>query len=113
MGGRASKAAEYPDEFCRAICRGVANQTRYDLSGKVCTGSLDSLSLKSLLDPDSFQFPAHWIDSIQEPEGTAHKFLVTDTAVEEEVLGAFRVRHNDGADLLKIEMSSFVEKYSG
>ena len=56
MGGRASKAAEYPDELCRAICRGLANQKRYDLSGKVCTGNLDYLSVAS-------QFPAHWIDS--------------------------------------------------
>ena len=103
MGGRASKAAEYPDELCRAICRGLANQKRYDLSGKVCTGSLDSLSLMSLLEPIDSQFPAHWIDSKHEPEGTAHEFLATDTAVEEEALGAFKVGHNDGADLLKIE----------
>ena len=26
MAGRASKAAEYPDELCRAICRGLTNQ---------------------------------------------------------------------------------------
>ena len=53
------------------------------------------------------------IDNKHEPEGTAHEFLVTDTAVEEEALGAFKVGHNDGADLLKVEMSSLVEKYFG
>ena len=92
---------------------GLANQKRYDLSGKVCTGSLDSLSLKSLLEPDSSQFPAHSIDCRHEAEGTAHEFLVTGTAVEEKTLEAFRVGHDDGADLLKAEMSSLVEKYSG
>jgi hypothetical protein len=101
MGGRASKAAEYPDELCRAICRGLANQKRYDLSGKVCTGSLDYLLLMSLLEPIDSLLPAHWIDSKHEPEGTAHEFLVTDTAVEEEALGAFKVGHIDGADILK------------
>ena len=113
MGGRASKAAEFPDALYRATCRALSNQEMYDLSGKVCTGTLDSLSLKSLLEPDSFQFPAHWIDSQHEPEGTAHELLVTDSAVEEEALGAFRVGHNDGADLLKAETSSLAEKYSG
>ena len=112
-GGRASKEAGYPDELCRAICRGIANEKRYDLSGKVCTGSLDSLSLKSLLEPGTFQFPAHWIDSMHAPEGSAHEFLATDTVVEEEALGAFRVGHNDGADLLRAEMSNLVAKYSG
>ena len=78
----------------------------YDLSGKICTGSLDSLSLKSLLGLGGSQFPAHFIDCKHEPEGTAHEFLATDTAVEEEALGAFRVGHNDGADILKAEMST-------
>ena len=113
MGGRASKTAEHPDELCRAICRGFANQKTYDLSGKVCTGNLDYLSLMSLLEPVDSQFPAQWIDNKHEPEGTAHRFLATDTAAEEEALEAFKVGHNDGADLLSIEMSSLVEKYSG
>ena len=68
MGGRASKTAEYRDALCRASCRGLANHERSELSSKVCIGSLDSLSLKSLLEPDSSQFPAHWIDSRHEPE---------------------------------------------
>ena len=106
MGGRASKVAEYPDALCRSICRGLANQKRYDVSGMVCTGSLNSLSLKSLLEPDSSRFPAHWIDSKHEPDGTAHKFLVTGAAFEEEAIGAFKVGHNDGADLLRIETNS-------
>ena len=63
MGGRASKAAEYPDELCRVISRGLANQKRCDLSGKVCTGNLDSLSLMLLLELVDSQFPANWIDS--------------------------------------------------
>ena len=113
MGGRASKAAEYPDQLCRAICRGIANQKRYDQSGKVCTGNLDSLTLKSLLEPEGSQFPAHWIDTKHEPEGTAHEFLVTDAAVEEEEFGAFKVGRNDGAELLKAEMCSLIERHSG
>ena len=98
MGGRASKAAEYPDELCRAICRGISNPKRYDLSGGVCTGSIDSLALKSLVEPDDFQFPKHWIDNSHEPDGTAHERLVIDAPVEEETLGAFKVGHNTGAD---------------
>ena len=86
---------------------------RYDLSGKVCSGNPDYLSLMSLLEPVDSQFPTHWIDNKHEPEGTAHEFLVIDSAAEEEALGVFKVGHNDGADLLRIEMSSLVEKFSG
>ena len=66
MGGRAFKAAEYPDELCRAICRGPASQKQYDLSGRVFTGSLDSVSPRSLVELEGSQFPAHWIDSRHE-----------------------------------------------
>ena len=33
VGGRASKAYEYPDGLCKAICRGLARQNNYDVSG--------------------------------------------------------------------------------
>ena len=51
VGGRAAKAQEYPDKLCRAICRGLANQTRYDEGGKVCTGGVGINALMSLLSP--------------------------------------------------------------
>ena len=47
VGGRASKAQEYPDKLCRAIGRGLANQKRYDEAGVVCTGGLSLNSLKA------------------------------------------------------------------
>ena len=50
MGGRASKAQEYPEDLCKAICRGLANQKRYDESGRVCTGNLDVEALSSLVE---------------------------------------------------------------
>ena len=49
MGGRASNAAEYPDVLCRAICRGLANQKKYDASGRVCTGNVDAETPSSLI----------------------------------------------------------------
>ena len=49
VGGRASKAQEYPDELCRAICRGLANQKRYDETGRVCTGRVGLDSLKAIV----------------------------------------------------------------
>ena len=113
MGGRASKAAEYPDELCRAICLGIANQQRYDLSGRVCTGSLDSMSLTSLVEPEVSDFPEHWIDSKHGPDGTAHELLGIDAPVEEETLGACKIRLNVGADVLEAEMDSLVGTYSG
>ena len=82
MRGRASKPAEYPDELCRAICRGIANQKRYDLSGRVCTGSSDSISLKPLCGQEGFQFPEHGDYSKRKPDGTAHELLVIDAPVE-------------------------------
>ena len=36
VGGWASKAQEYSYELCRAMCRGLAKQKRYDRSGKAC-----------------------------------------------------------------------------
>ena len=35
MGGRAARAAEYPDELCEVFCRGIANQLMYDRTGRV------------------------------------------------------------------------------
>ena len=47
VSGRGKKAAEYPDKLCRAICRGLANQTRYDASSKVCTGGVSASASQS------------------------------------------------------------------
>ena len=49
MGGRAAKAAEYPDDLCAAMCRGLANQKRYDKSGRVCTGVIGAAALQSFV----------------------------------------------------------------
>ena len=49
MGGRAAKAAKYPDDLRKAICRGLVNQQKYDRSHRVCTGGLSAGSLSSLL----------------------------------------------------------------
>ena len=49
MGGRAAKAAEYPHDSCKPICRGIVDQQRYDRSRRVCTGGLNADSLSSLL----------------------------------------------------------------
>ena len=73
MGGRGAKAAEYPDALCKAICRGLANQKRYDASGKVCTGPVTANVLQSLMtmiQPGVSEFPEHWRDSKHEPDGT-------------------------------------------
>ena len=35
VGGRAAKAAEYPDELCSAFCSGLAGQLAYDRSHRV------------------------------------------------------------------------------
>ena len=40
--GRASKASEYPDGLCRAICCGLARQKKYDVSGNSCSSVLFS-----------------------------------------------------------------------
>ena len=40
VGGRASRAAEYPDQLCEAMCRGLVNQLKYDRSGRICVSSV-------------------------------------------------------------------------
>jgi hypothetical protein len=47
IAGKASKAQEYLDGLCRAICRGLANQKRYDEGGQISSGRLgiDALAL--------------------------------------------------------------------
>ena len=81
MGGRASKAQEYTNELCHAICRGLANQKRYDRSGKVCSGIVAAETLKSMISliaqrPEGGgEYPSHWKDEKHEADGTAHNFL--------------------------------------
>ena len=48
VGGRAAKAAEYPDDLCEAFGRGLAGQIAYDRSHRVCTGVLSAPALRSL-----------------------------------------------------------------
>ena len=40
IGGRGAAAAIYPVKLCRAICRGIANQKRYDAAHRVCSGAM-------------------------------------------------------------------------
>ena len=49
VGGRASTAAEYPDELCRAICLGLARQKKYDESGKSCSIVVNKGQLMNLV----------------------------------------------------------------
>ena len=51
VGGRATKSQEYPDGLCHAICRGLANQKRYDEGRKVCIGGVGMNIRMSLLNP--------------------------------------------------------------
>ena len=44
MGGRAARAAEYPDELCEPFCRGIANQLMYDRTGRVRAMKVEDLS---------------------------------------------------------------------
>ena len=43
VGGRAARAAEYPDLLCEAMCRGLVNQIRYDRSGRVCVSGIEQV----------------------------------------------------------------------
>ena len=49
VGGRGAKAAIYPDKLCRAICKGFANQKKYDQSYKVCSGGMGKEGLESFI----------------------------------------------------------------
>ena len=49
VGGRASKAQEYPYESCRAICRGLSRQKQHDKIQSVRPGPLGIRQLKSLI----------------------------------------------------------------
>ena len=50
MGGSASHAQEYPDELCKAICRGLANQLKYNRSGRVCVNAMTSGDFNSFVE---------------------------------------------------------------
>ena len=142
VGGRASKAQEYPDKLCRAICRGLANQKRYDEAGVVCTGGLSLNSLKAfanvnvrrdncivkpdgnviipdrpILDPwrqpsKNNQFPDHWLDCKHEPDGTAHGYIDTGDDSYREI-GELHSGVNVGAQQLQLELDSIIERHSG
>ena len=88
VGGRASKASEYPDGLCRAICRGLARQKKYDVSGKSCSSVVDKGQLMNPVgkikkidkiedDPDDKRFQAHWIDTRHEVDGTDTMYAET------------------------------------
>ena len=49
VGGRASKASEHTDGLCRAICRGLALQKKYDVSGNSCFSVVDNGQLMNLV----------------------------------------------------------------
>ena len=62
MGERASKAQEYSYELCRAMCRGLAKQKRYDRSGKACVGMMANTALMSFV-----QTMRRWQEPSAEP----------------------------------------------
>ena len=64
MDGGAKNASEYPDALCRAICRGLANQKKYDSSFRVCTGNLDAEALSSLVHADSVSSVSHSVEEL-------------------------------------------------
>ena len=49
MGGRAAAAQVYPDMLCKAICRGVVIQKKFDKSNTVTTGKLSYIGLKKFV----------------------------------------------------------------
>ena len=49
MGGRAAAAQVYLDMLCEAMCREVARQKKHDQSGRVTTGRLSYVGLKSFV----------------------------------------------------------------
>ena len=164
VAGRASKAQEYPDGLCKAICRGLANQKRYDESHQVSSGRMELSSLYAFVDsvtdidhsqkvekvmsvdnevpsggrdncivkPGEYvntmhgaypepasrgskeydEFPKHWIDDKHEPDGTARSFIVTPEG-EHRTVGMLFTGDNEGAQLLRQEMDSIVERHSG
>ena len=46
MGGRARAAQEYTIDLCRAICKGIRAQRKYDQSGKASTPAMTASELK-------------------------------------------------------------------
>ena len=46
MGGRARAAQEYTIDLCRAICKGIRDQKKYDQSGKASTSAMTASELK-------------------------------------------------------------------
>ena len=138
MGGRAAKAAKYLDDLCKAICRGLVNQQKYDRSHRVCTGGLSAGSLSSRLQsvneggaehvkppaghvniPWSERsktittFPEHWIDSKHEPEGAGRLLIVADDVEGKRSCGSLHTGFNVWEDTLRREMNTIIEKYSG
>ena len=75
VAGRASAAQVYPDDLCRAICRGIAKQKTYD-NGIACIHSrvLGTAQLSSLIESAGCsrpvgEWPDHYIDPMHEPDG--------------------------------------------
>ena len=117
IGGRGARAAEYPDLLCEAICRGLANQNRFDSSGKVCTGPSGIGALRSFIgivseqtDVERGKFPDHWVDKKHEPDGTAHNHIVIEGNDSYDRLGQFYTGENIGAEKLSGELSALAGK---
>ena len=64
MEGRAKAAEEYPDQLCRAICRGMRKQQSYDKTGLCSLLSLSSQDLERAMTASGM--PAHWTDQQHE-----------------------------------------------
>ena len=80
------------------------------------TRNLPEVEAKHTKSLSSAHFPAHWLDSKHEPDGTAKDLLADDGSgreIEEDRLGYFRIGANDGEKLLKQEMNALIQRYDG
>ena len=136
VGGRASKASEYPDGLCRANCRGLARQKKYDVRGKSCSSVDNKGQLMNLVgktkeidkiedDPDDRTFPAHSIDTKHEVDGTdTMQFEISVSAFEtdgddpraydEDKMNYYvHTGPNTGAEILSGEMREIARRPTG
>ena len=78
MAGRARAAAHYPAKFCRALCKGMKRQARFDASGMlsrlILEGGWDEVSEVA---PVSEHWKRYWDDiSGKELSQTLFELLV-------------------------------------
>ena len=72
MEGRAAKAAEYPPELCKSICRGIVRQKEFDMLCLLSSNSMTTEDLEQLIQKSGY--PKHWVDR-QHGDGTENEHL--------------------------------------